>query len=639
MRFGSASIGFITASVLIALAGCSANGIGSAPTTLNEVSSSTQAQAASAPASTTSQRRTVKGFAPPITSGATLFSDDFENGSLAGWTPHNGSTWSICQPPGSSHELCTPGAAAATDALISVGTSAWSDYEVDAWTVLGSASRGGVDLIGRYADASHFYELELRNLNGQNVWAIYKNAGATWTKLAGGPISYVADRYYHLRLILNGTTLTAYATSVANDFALTSDTKLGSATDATYASGAIGARAIGGMSARFDNVAVYAAGVPAAVSPQAPPVNAALAVPSGFYAEVIAQVAGARELAAASNGDLLVGTSGKSIAIVPNAENDGAASAPQTLITLPEAPAEGIALGPNSTLYAGTNTGVWAIPYTPGTLSAQSAKKIAAIRTGPISPGSDGDVHTSSSVIVSGKTLYVGIGSSCNACVEVDPTRASVQAMNLDGSAMHTYATRIRNPIAFTTNPASGTVFTGGAGQDDLAVGHPYEYLDALTAHPAVADYGWPVCEENRIAYTAGADCSKTVVPTIEFPAYSTIIGAAYYPANAMGTYLFPASFRGGIFVSMHGSWHATGNVPTDPPHVAFVPMNGDAPAKPVNWNDPSAQWTDFFTGFQGANGNRSGRTTGIAVGPRGSLFVADDQTGTIFRIRPGVRP
>ncbi|MGH8165553.1 MAG: hypothetical protein ACREP1_14600 [Rhodanobacteraceae bacterium] len=29
------------------------------------------------------------------------------------------------------------------------------------------------------------------------------------------------------------------------------------------------------------------------------------------------------------------------------------------------------------------------------------------------------------------------------------------------------------------------------------------------------------------------------------------------------------------------------------------------------------------------------GRPTGIAVGPLGDLFVADDQTGAIYRIRP----
>jgi glucose/arabinose dehydrogenase len=72
---------------------------------------------------------------------------------------------------------------------------------------------------------------------------------------------------------------------------------------------------------------------------------------------------------------------------------------------------------------------------------------------------------------------------------------------------------------------------------------------------------------------------------------------------------------------------------------VAFVPFAGAAPARAVNWSDPTAQWNDFFTGFQDAEGARIGRTTGVAVGPQGSLFVADDQTGNVYRIRPAGTP
>ena len=87
--------------------------------------------------------------------------------------------------------------------------------------------------------------------------------------------------------------------------------------------------------------------------------------------------------------------------------------------------------------------------------------------------------------------------------------------------------------------------------------------------------------------------------------------------------------------MSIHGSWHTANGVPVDPPHVAFVPFAGAAPARAVNWSDPTAQWNDFFTGFQTAAGSRIGRTTGVAVGAQGSLFVADDDTGAIYRIRP----
>ena len=85
----------------------------------------------------------------------------------------------------------------------------------------------------------------------------------------------------------------------------------------------------------------------------------------------------------------------------------------------------------------------------------------------------------------------------------------------------------------------------------------------------------------------------------------------------------------------MHGSWHSSGGTPIAPPRVAFVPMSGDAPQTAVNWSIPTTQWTDFVSGFQLPDGSRVGRPTGIAVGPQGDLFIADDQTGAIYRVRP----
>jgi glucose/arabinose dehydrogenase len=350
-------------------------------------------------------------------------------------------------------------------------------------------------------------------------------------------------------------------------------------------------------------------------------------------ASVVARVNGARELAALPNGDLIVGTTGTSIAIVPNAESAGAANPATTFATFSQAAPEGVAFG-NGFVFAATEHAVWRIAYTNGAQTG-TPTQIAAVRSGPVAPNSDGDVHRSTSVAVSGTALFVAVGSSCNACSEVDPTRATVQRMGLDGSGMTTQARRLRNAIALATDPGTGTVWAGDAGQDALPPGHPYELVDPVSSRTAPADYGWPDCEENHVAYTSGADCSAVVVPQLVFPAYSTIVGAAFYPANQSGAYAFPAPWRGGLFVGLHGSWHATNGVPTVAPHVAFVPFSGGAPARAVDWNDPSAQWNEFFSGFQDAAGNRIGRVTGIAVGSAGSLFVADDQSGTIYRIRP----
>ena len=366
-----------------------------------------------------------------------------------------------------------------------------------------------------------------------------------------------------------------------------------------------------------------------------PPANSAIVAPAGFRVSVVANVSSARQLAFLPDGDLLVATGGNAVALVPNADGPGIAGTAHTFATFNDAPAQGVAYG-NGSVYVATQHAVWLIPYQNGAQTGAAPRQIAAVRQGSVAPNSDGDVHVSSSVTVTSSRVFVGVGSSCNACVETDPTRATVQVANLDGSGMTTYAKRFRNALALAVNPATSTVWAGGAGQDALPTNHPYEFFDAVSSHAPVADYGWPACEENQHAYASGANCSQTVIPRVELPAYSTIIGAAFYPVAAAGTYAFPAAYRGGLFLAAHGSWH-TPNGHHVPPHVVFVAMNGDTPALPVNWSDPTAQWRDFLSGFQNDANNdaRIGRPTGIAVGPQGSLLVADDQTGNVYRVRP----
>lgn len=377
------------------------------------------------------------------------------------------------------------------------------------------------------------------------------------------------------------------------------------------------------------------AATPSPAPPGPSPVPAAgLSVPPGFNITAIANISGARELAFSPNGDLFVGTGSGGVYVVRNAE--GAAPLTQFFANVGDSPASGIALSLKScALYVGTQHAVYRIAYSIGDARARSAsQKIAALRTGNPPPGSDGDVHRTTSVAVDGSTLYASIGSSCNACTEIDPTRATVQKMTLDGSGMSLKAKRIRNGIALAVNPQTGTVWVGGAGQDTLPVGHPYEFFDPLGLHAGVADYGWPECEENRIAYTQGANCSNTIVPAVEFPAYETIVGAAFYPEKQTGSYAFASAYRGGAFVTMHGSWHRPDGCLVKP-RIAYVPMSGDMPATPVNWSDPTVQWHDFVTGFQPACSARIGRPTGVAVGPEGDLFFADDFAGKIYRVRP----
>jgi glucose/arabinose dehydrogenase len=351
------------------------------------------------------------------------------------------------------------------------------------------------------------------------------------------------------------------------------------------------------------------------------------AVPAGFSITIIGSVPSARELVATPNGDLLVGTSGSNVYLVPNA--DGSPGEPRVFASVPDGEAAGVALA-GGTLYVGSHTGVWRVPYHDGDRAASAPlERIASVRT--IESGG----HSTTSVAIAGARLYASVGSSCNACVEKDPTRATILEMAPDGAGIRPKAVHIRNAIALATNPETDALWAGVAGQDELAHGHPYEIFDDVTAHAGTVDYGWPDCYENRRLAYPGHDCSKVALPLAVFPAYETPIGAAFYPLHPSGAHAFPEEYRGGAFVALHGSWH----VPLVAPRVAFVPMHGDDPLKPVDWNDPDVQWQPFVTGFQLDDDLRIGRPTGVAVGPDGSLFIADDLANVVYRIRPVPTP
>jgi glucose/arabinose dehydrogenase len=345
-------------------------------------------------------------------------------------------------------------------------------------------------------------------------------------------------------------------------------------------------------------------------------------VPSGFSIERIATVPRARELVVAPNGDLFVGTTGNAIYVVPDAEKN--AGAPRTFATFDDRPMASVMVA-GDTIYAGGQFGVYRIPYRNGDREARSApQKIASVRPG------GGRSHSTTTVALTKGTLYASVGSSCNACEETDPTRATIQAMTPDGKNMHARAVDIRNAIALALQPNNGDLWAGVAGRDDLEHGHPYEIFDDVSAHPGTPDYGWLKCYDDRKP-VGGASCANVVVPKAIFPAYDTPIGAAFYPLVATGANAFPASYRGGAFVTLHGSWH----VPLVPPRVAFMPFRNGEPAKSADWSNPDAQWTEFLGGCQSADGSRACRPTGVAVGNDGSLFVSEDLGGAIYRIRP----
>ena len=87
----------------------------------------------------------------------------------------------------------------------------------------------------------------------------------------------------------------------------------------------------------------------------------------------------------------------------------------------------------------------------------------------------------------------------------------------------------------------------------------------------------------------------------------------------------------GGAFIAFHGSWNRAPG-PQGGYLVAFVPFTGGKPAS-------ADQFETFADGFAGGTREPDAaahRPAGLAMGPDGSLYVADDKGGRVWRISYG---
>lgn len=213
------------------------------------------------------------------------------------------------------------------------------------------------------------------------------------------------------------------------------------------------------------------------------------------------------------------------------------------------------------------------------------------------------------------ETLYVSVGSSCNICREEDPRRAAILAYNPDGSDERVFATGLRNAVGLALHPESGEIWATNNGRDWLGDDLPPETVYLVREN---GDYGWPRCHAGRIVdpeFGSPDGCSNVVDPAVEMQAHTAPLGLAFYTGDA-----FPQSYRGDLFIALHGSWNRS--VPVGY-KVVHVPML-DGGVGPVQ---------DFVTGWLEDDGSNWGRPVGVITGADGALYISDDSGGRVYRV------
>jgi len=261
--------------------------------------------------------------------------------------------------------------------------------------------------------------------------------------------------------------------------------------------------------------------------------------------------------------------------------------------------------------------------------------------------------------------MYVTVGAPSNACQErmrtpgspgLDPCpqlelQAGIWRFDADtpgqvhGEDGTQYSTGIRNGLSIDWHPAAGALYFATHGRDSLHDLFPEYFtqedsaeLPAEEFHRAHegSDHGWPYTYWNHLegvrvmAPEYGGDGETTAEqgryeePEAAFPGHWAPNDLIFYTGDA-----FPEDFRNGAFIAWHGSWNRA-PLPQAGYNVAFIPMNASG--------EVTGDWFVFADKFKGTEtllspGDAEYRPTGLAVGPDGALYIAEDQTGRIWKV------
>jgi glucose/arabinose dehydrogenase len=344
----------------------------------------------------------------------------------------------------------------------------------------------------------------------------------------------------------------------------------------------------------------------------APAQEGPIHLPSGFAIDVFAKDLGhARFLAFDPRGTLLVSVprSGRIVAL-PDRNGHGRADRVDPVVEGLDLP-HGLAFF-QGMLYVAETGRVVRFGYDPGTHRVTGPPQVVVPGLPP-----RGGHWTRTIVFGPDGRFYVSVGSTCNDCEERDQRRAAVTRYRADGSEAQPFATGLRNAVGLAFRPGTDELWATVNGRDWLGDDRPSEYVTRLQEG---GFYGWPYCHWVSGVLLVDPDlgsaerCRKVARPTFEYQAHSAPLGLAFYTGKQ-----FPAEYRGNLFVALHGSWNRS--VPTGY-KVIRLRLDGGAPKA-----------EDFATGW--LVGSRAfARPVDLAVGPDGSLFVSDDTSGVVYRIR-----
>jgi glucose/arabinose dehydrogenase len=141
-------------------------------------------------------------------------------------------------------------------------------------------------------------------------------------------------------------------------------------------------------------------------------------------------------------------------------------------------------------------------------------------------PGLPYGRHQQDNVLFVHGRLYVGSGSTCDACVEHDARSAAILSMTLDGTGLRVVAHGVRNPYGLAVQPGTGRLYASVNNRDDLGPNEPAETVVRIRDG---ADYGWPRCWPSYRRRRLVGSCRGVARPAAYLEPHSSADGIAFW--------------------------------------------------------------------------------------------------------------
>jgi glucose/arabinose dehydrogenase len=211
--------------------------------------------------------------------------------------------------------------------------------------------------------------------------------------------------------------------------------------------------------------------------------------------------------------------------------------------------------------------------------------------------------------------FYIPVGVPCNICLPPAST-GHYRRVDPKTGAAEIVALGVRNSVGGAVDPRSGQLWFTDNGRDWISDDLPNDEVNRVSK--IGEHFGYPYCHQGDLAdpkYGNDRKCSEFTPPVYKQGPHIAGLGMKFYTGD-----MFPAEYKNGIFIAQHGSWNRAKKLGY---RVLFLSVDPDG-------KNPKEQ---VFAGTWLDDQKILGRPADVLQAPDGSLLVADDQTGAIYRI------